>query len=458
PRRCSGAALPCRCSSAAPRPRKQHTAIKIAPHYTGPTVHVLDASRAVGVVASLVDAEKRHDFELQNRALQTELREVYGRRQAKPLLPYREARERRLRLDWQNDPPARPAVLGRQIEREVPLAELVPFIDWTFFFSAWELKGRYPQIFDDPTIGHAARELYDAGRHLLDTIIAEGSIRAHAVWGFWPANTLENDVIAVFADETRREEIARFPMLRQQEAKEDADKPHRSLADFVAPLDSDAPDYLGAFAATAGHGVDELVARYEAANDDYSAILVKALADRLAEALAEMLHEKARRAWGFGLAENLSKEELIDRKVPRHPPGLRLPRLPRSHAQGHALAAARRRARRRNAADRELRHASRGVGQRHLSRSPRGALFRGRPGRPRSGGVLRPAQGRRGRGGRALALAQPRVRDGEVGRAGRPTARGSSRSRRWDRRRSRKRRSDGSFRALAGLCLRRGGA
>jgi len=286
---------------------KQHTAIKLAPVYSGPTVHVLDASRAVGVVSELLDPGRREAFEHQNLEHQAELREVYGRRRAKPLLPYREAVERRLALDF--DAPPTPPFLGTRTEKPFPLEEIVPYIDWTFFFTSWDLKGRFPKILDDPELGHAARELYEAGRSMLEKIIAEGSLEARAVWGFWPANTVEKDAIVLWTDEERREELARLPMLRQQQKKIDDDKPYRSLADFVAPAESGAADHVGAFAVTAGHGVPELVARYEAEHDDYSALLVKALADRLAEALAELLHERVRQSWYD--ESGLSKEDLV---------------------------------------------------------------------------------------------------------------------------------------------------
>ncbi|RMH20253.1 MAG: methionine synthase [Acidobacteria bacterium] len=290
---------------------KQHTALKIAPCYRrGPTVHVLDASRAAYVAGSLLDPHKRRAFVAENDALQERLREIYGARRAKPLVPYPTARARRLALDWRNGLPPRPRFLGRRLIDDQPLEELVPYIDWTFFFTAWELKGRFPKILDDPERGAAARELYDHARELLDEIVDRGLIRARAAWGFWPANADGDDVV-LYRDEDRGAELLRFPMLRQQEEKPDADKPYRSLADFVAPRDSGKRDYLGAFAVTAGIGVDELVQRYEAQHDDYRAIMVKALADRLAEAFAEKLHGEARRAWGYGEAEDLSAEDLI---------------------------------------------------------------------------------------------------------------------------------------------------
>ncbi len=311
---------------------KQHTAIKIAPHYSGPAVHVLDASRAVGVTAQLLDPERRSAFEGDNLALQEELREVYGRKRKKRLLTYDEARANRLELDWRRSDLPRPdpgqhGGLGLQVLADFPLEEIVPYIDWTFFFVAWELKGRFPRILDDPRRGAAARELYDNGRRLLDQIVEAGTIKARAAWGLWGANTVGDDVV-LWADEARRSELVRFPMLRQQEAKLDPKKPHRSLADFIAPRATGLADHLGAFAVNAGIGVDELVARYEAEHDDYRAIMVKALADRLAEAFAELLHQRARRAWGYGADEVLTREDLVAEKYRGIRPAFGYPACP----------------------------------------------------------------------------------------------------------------------------------
>ena len=312
---------------------KQHTAIKIAPHYSGPTVHVLDASRAVGVTAGLLDPERRPALEEENLELQEELREVYGKRRKKPLLSYEEARANRLRLDWRGEDLPRPERLGLQVLSDFPVVDLVPYIDWTFFFVAWELKGRFPRILDDPEKGPAARELYDNARRLLDEIVEQGSIRARAVWGLWAANSVGDDVV-LFADDGRTSELVRFPMLRQQEAKLDPKKPHRSLADFVAPRSGSLADHVGAFAVTAGIGVDELVRRYEAEHDDYRAIMVKALADRLAEAFAELLHQRARRAWGYGAGEALSHGDLIAEKYRGIRPAFGYPACPDHSPKG----------------------------------------------------------------------------------------------------------------------------
>ena len=287
----------------------QHTAVKIAPEYSGSTVHVLDASRAVGVVSALIDPAQRAAFDAGNNARHDELRAVHGRKQEKPLLTWDTAKANRLRLDWSAYQPPAPAFLGRRVI-DVPLGELVPYIDWTFFFGAWELKGTVPGIFEHPQYGHAARELYDQATALLDRIVADRSITARGVYGFWPAATVGEDVV-LYTGEDRRHVAARFPMLRQQAPIADT-KPNRSLADFVAPAESGVADYVGAFAVTAGLGADDLVRAFEADHDDYNAILVKALADRLAEAFAEYLHARARRDWGYGGGEALSNDQLIE--------------------------------------------------------------------------------------------------------------------------------------------------
>jgi 5-methyltetrahydrofolate--homocysteine methyltransferase len=286
---------------------RQHTAVRIAPRYSGPTAYVPDASRVAGVVRSLLSPELRPEFERVNRAEQEATRRQHASRPVRRLLSYADARANADRLDWQGVTPAVPAFLGRRVIDPLPLAELVPLIDWTYFFAAWQVKGRFPALLDDPVRGSAARELYDDGRRLLDEIVAAGLLGARGVYGFWPAAS-EDDDIVLFADASRTRELTRFPMLRQQEETADGG-PNRSLADFVAPRGPVA-DYLGAFAVTAGVGTDELVARYRDQRDDYRAIMVKALADRLAEAAAEWIHARARRDWGYGRDEHLGPDDL----------------------------------------------------------------------------------------------------------------------------------------------------
>src|SRR6266498_2452619 len=268
---------------------KQHTAVRIAPEYMQPTLHVLDASRVVGVVSSLLDAPRREKLDQENRELQERLREQHAEKERKPLLPIEEARANKERVPFDELPT--PPFTGTEIV-EVELSTLREYIDWQFFFHAWELKGKFPAILDQP----AARELYDEAQALLDELVAGGLLQARGVYGFWPAHTEGDDV--VLANGTR------FCFLRQQSAYGDS-RPNRSLADYVA-LDG---DHVGAFA-VAIHGADELAGRAEADHDDYRAIMVKALADRFAEAFAEYLHQRARREW-YEPDEQLSSEDLI---------------------------------------------------------------------------------------------------------------------------------------------------
>ncbi|HUF49043.1 MAG TPA: methionine synthase [Vicinamibacterales bacterium] len=312
---------------------RQHTAVKIAPHYGGPTVHVLDASRAVDVVSNLLSDRQRDGFVAEVRAAQATLRAQHGPRREQPLLSLTDARANRLQTDWDHLALPVPSLIGRRVV-DPPLAALVPFIDWTFLFTAWELKGRYPQILDDPKYGEAARELHANALAQLAVMQQDARVRARGVYGFWPANS-DGDDIVLYRDDARRVEIARFPMLRQQTPLEDG-RPNRSLADFVAPKDSQAPDYVGAFAVTAGIGIDELAREYEAQHDDYNAIMVKALADRLAEAFAEYLHAQARRDWGYGEAERLSVDELIAEKFRGIRPAFGYPACP-DHAPKRTL-------------------------------------------------------------------------------------------------------------------------
>ncbi|HXW04167.1 MAG TPA: methionine synthase [Vicinamibacterales bacterium] len=304
---------------------RQHTAVRIAPEYSGAVVHVLDASRAVDTVSSLLGAN-REAFAEANRVEQHELRQKYAARREKPMLSYVDAVANRPTFDWEEHGVAAPGFLGRRYLDDVPLGGVAKFIDWTFFFSAWELKGRFPAILDHPEYGKAARDLYEHARELLERIVDEKLLTARGVYGFWPANT-EGDDIVLFEDESRREELARFPMLRQQEVIADG-RPNRSLADFVAPRASGVPDYLGLFAVTAGLGADDLVRRFEQDHDDYNAIMVKALADRLAEAFAEYLHAQARRDWGYGADERLSNDELIAEKYRGIRPAFGYPACP----------------------------------------------------------------------------------------------------------------------------------
>jgi len=302
---------------------RQHTAVKIAPEFGGTTVHVLDASRVGDVMSSLLNLSQREQFERSNQELQEQLRQQHTARKERPLLTYSEALQNRLAIDWPAEVLPKPSFTGRRVI-DVPLEELLPFVDWTFFFTAWELKGRFPAILDHPEYGPAARELYDNARTLLDRIIREQRLRARGVYGFWPAAS-EGDDIVVFADEQRSGEILRFNMLRQQEKIADA-KPNLSLADFVADRRSPARDYIGAFAVTAGLGAETLAKAFEAQGDDYSAIMVKALADRFAEAFAAYLHARSRADWG--IAETASADDIIHEKHRGIRPGFGYPACP----------------------------------------------------------------------------------------------------------------------------------
>jgi 5-methyltetrahydrofolate--homocysteine methyltransferase len=289
-----------------------HTAVKIAPAYSGPVVHVLDASRAVGVAGALVQDDRRDAFVAGIRAeYETVRRERAGRQAKEQRLTIAAARANRVPIEWAGVRPPRPAFIGPMTFADYPLATLVDFIDWTPFFATWEMRGAYPAILDDPRLGATARDLHHDALNLLDRIVADRRLTANGVVGFWPANATDSDDIVVWRDETRTTALATFRTLRQQMAKP-AGRPNVALADFVAPIETGIPDFVGAFAVTAGHGVDEIVAEFEAANDDYSAILAKALADRLAEAFAEHLHQRVRRElWGYAPDEAVSGADLI---------------------------------------------------------------------------------------------------------------------------------------------------
>jgi 5-methyltetrahydrofolate--homocysteine methyltransferase len=291
---------------------RTHTAVKIAPAYSGPVVHVLDASRAVGVAGSLVQADRRDAFVAGIRdEYETVRRERAGQRAKERRLTLAGARANRVPVDWSRVTPPRPTFLGPRTFADDPLAELVPFIDWTPFFATWEMRGAYPAILSDPRLGAAARDLHRDAVALLDRIVDEGRLKANAVVGFWPANTVDSDDIVVWRDDDRQATLATFRTLRQQMAKPEG-RPNVALADFVAPIETGLADFIGAFAVTAGEGLERIVAEFEAANDDYSAILAKALADRLAEAFAERLHERVRRElWGYAPLEALTNTDLI---------------------------------------------------------------------------------------------------------------------------------------------------
>ncbi len=289
-----------------------HTAVKIDPQYPGPVVYVKDASRAVGVAQSLVGADSKADYVAKTKADYVLKREQHANRRGREaLLPLAQVRANRPVLDWSTYTPPKPSFLGIRAFDDYPLTELVERIDWTPFFHAWELRGRYPAIFDDPAHGEQARHLFADAQIMLDRITTERWLTARGVIGFFPANRIGDDDIALYTDDSRGQILMTLHHLRQQGPKPEG-KHHHSLADWIAPRESGMADYLGAFAVTAGVGIDEWVAAFERAHDDYSAILLKALADRLAEAFAECLHERVRKEfWGYAGDEQLSNEDLI---------------------------------------------------------------------------------------------------------------------------------------------------
>jgi len=289
-----------------------HTAVKISPNYhKSQAIYVTDASRAVGVVSSLMSPEGRPKAIAKVREEYARMADSYARGQAeKARTSIADARDNRLKLDWAVYTPPKPTFLGTRAFKAYDLAELARYIDWTPFFHAWELKGTFPRILDDDKYGEAARNLYDDARAMLKQLIDEKWLTANGAVGFWPANSLGDD-IELYADDRRTKRIAVLHTLRQQMAR-DGSRANLALADFVAPKETGFADYVGSFAVTAGIGEEEVARRFERANDDYSKIMIKALADRLAEAFAEALHEKVRRElWAYAPGEKLSNEELI---------------------------------------------------------------------------------------------------------------------------------------------------
>jgi len=290
---------------------EKHTAVKIAPGYDGPVIHVKDASRSVTVVEKLLSEDARAGYISANSEKQQQLADSFRDRKQK-LVSYAEALQKRFATDWDNVRIDKPDFTGVKVLKNFSLAEIRPYIDWSPFFLTWELKGKYPKIFDDPTVGAQAKELYEDANALLDELISDDLVTANAAYAFWPAAS-EGDDVVLFTDATRGSELARFHFLRQQwERKGQQD--YRSLADYIAPIDSGREDFLGGFVVTAGIGADTLAAKFKAELDDYRSIMVQAVADRLAEAFAELMHQRARQGWGFGHDEGLSKVELIAEK------------------------------------------------------------------------------------------------------------------------------------------------
>ncbi len=289
-----------------------HTAVKISPNYErSQAIYVTDASRAVGVVAGLMSKEERPKQIAKVREEYKTVAESYARGQAeKSRAPLAQARANHLKLDWKGYTPQKPSFLGTRSFKSYDLAELARYIDWTPFFQAWELKGQYPRILQDDKYGEAARPLFDDAQAMLKQLIEEKWLTANAVVGFWPANSVGDD-IELYADETRNSPFATLHTLRQQMART-SDRANLALADYIAPKETGVADYIGGFAVTTGIGEEDVARRFELANDDYSKILIKALADRLAKAFAEVMHKKVRRElWGYASDETLTNEQLI---------------------------------------------------------------------------------------------------------------------------------------------------
>jgi 5-methyltetrahydrofolate--homocysteine methyltransferase len=289
-----------------------HTAVKIEPQYHGPTVWVPDASRSVGVCTSLLSDEQRDGFVAKVKAEAEKTREQHkGKKGQGPHHPIAEARRHGVQTDWTAYHPPAPKKPGLHVFSDYPLAEIAPWIDWTPFFQTWELAGRYPQILEDAVVGETARNLFQDAQAMLARIIDEKWLRAAAVIGLFPADRVDGDDVVIYGDDGRRQPRARFHFLRQQMVKPE-DRSNMCLADYIAPREAAVPDWLGAFAVTAGLGIDDRVAAYEAQHDDYNAILLKALADRLAEALAELMHRRVRTEfWGYAPDEDASVEDVI---------------------------------------------------------------------------------------------------------------------------------------------------
>jgi 5-methyltetrahydrofolate--homocysteine methyltransferase len=290
---------------------RAHTAVKIAPHYDGPVIHVTDASRSVGVAQNLLTPESRTGYLDEIVSDYARLRELHASKKAPELIDLATARANHVQIDWANAPISVPKFIGRRVFRNFDLAQIAEYIDWGPFFQTWELHGPYPQILTDEVVGESARRVFSDGQMMLKKILANRWLQASAVVGFYPANSVNGEDIELYADESREQVLLTWYGLRQQNHKPDG-TPNRALADYIAPKSSGRHDYIGAFAVTAGLGGDKRVAQFEAEHDDYSSIMFKAIADRLAEAFAETMHERVRRdLWGYAANEVVDKEALI---------------------------------------------------------------------------------------------------------------------------------------------------
>lgn len=322
---------------------RMHTAVKIAPAYKSPVVHVLDASRAVVVVSSLLDKLARDDYALDIKEAYDDMRKEHLEGlEDKKYVTLEKARSKSFKIDWQNEPaPTKPTFLGTKIFKNYDLAELVPFIDWNPFFSVWQIRGKYPnrnypKIFDDATVGEQAKTLFDEAQIMLQEFIKDKSLEARACVGFYAANS-DGDDIVVYSDDTRTKEVERFHGLRQQAEKDDGADPYLCLSDFIAPVGSGIKDYIGAFAVCAGFGIDELEIKYKAEHDDYKSIMAKALADRLAEAFAEKVHLDVRKThWGYASEEKMDTSDLLKIKYTGIRPAPGYPSQP-DHTEKEAM-------------------------------------------------------------------------------------------------------------------------
>ncbi len=291
-----------------------HTAVKIDTQYSGPVFHVLDASKSVPVSSSLL-GEDGDAFAAAKKKAYADIREQYAsRKETKRYISYEQARKNKFQADWANYQATKPALNGEIAFTEFPNEEIRKYIDWTPFFSTWQLKGKYPKIFENQIIGKEAKKLFEDANKMLDWLIEDKKLISNAVIGLYPANSVEDDTVEIYADDSREKVIKKFHFLRQQGQK-GSGLPNLSLADFIAPKDSGVADYMGFFAVTTGIGIEPLLEEFEREHDDYNSIMLKAVADRLAEAFAELMHERVRKEfWGYDAAEIFSNEELISEK------------------------------------------------------------------------------------------------------------------------------------------------
>jgi 5-methyltetrahydrofolate--homocysteine methyltransferase len=388
---------------------RTHTAVKIAPGYTnGPTVWVPDASRSVSVCSSLLadDETVRRRYLEEVRVEYDRVRTQHAGKKGPELVSLAEARANRFKSNWQAYEPARPAFLGVKHLKNYDLAEIAGHIDWAPFFQTWDLAGAYPAILDDPVVGVEAKKVYADAQAMLRRIVEGKWLRANGVFGLFHANSVNGgDDIEIYADGEAKRVLMTWHNLRQQNRKPTGN-PNLCLGDFVAPKDSGLTDFIGAFAVTAGLGMERRLKGYEDQHDDYNAILYKALADRLAEAFAEVLHKRVRRElWGYAKDEDLDSAALIAERYRGIRPAPGYPACP-DHTEKGALFELLRAEEVENPAHGVLRHVAGFVGERFLSRAPAVPVFRGRQDRTRSARGLRTAQGHGRRGGAAVARAQ----------------------------------------------------